>query len=155
MPESSETGAWEISGDKLAGAGLVGLRVDGNIPSGDAAGVAELDGTFADGATAVAGTSAAASGAGEVAGLPAEGDDAGGEIVGAFVGAGVSLDGEGDGTEEAALDDGEGAGDTVGGTLFVAGGCAGAVDAGGCKGEADGLDFGDGEGTGEDFVGDA
>lgn len=133
VPESSETGSWDVSGDNVAGAGLGGLRVDGNIPGADASGVA------------VAGTSADASGAGELSG---------GEIVGD----GVSLiDGDGDGTDEDAFDDGEGAGDTVGGAIIVAGDCAGAVDAGDCAGagEADGLVFGDGDGdgTGEEFVG--
>lgn len=144
-PELSSTGPCAVSGDKLdpAGVGLGGLLLVGNV-SGDSAGAAELEGTLADGTPAVAGTSAAT---GELAGLP-DGDDAGGDIAGAFTGA--SADGEGDagdGTGADSLDDGVGAGET--GVLVV----------GDCTGEADGLVFGEpgivgeifgeGEGTGD------
>lgn len=152
--DSSATG---LSGAKLVPAGerLGWLLLEGNI-AGDSAGVAEVEGTLApaDGTSAVAGT-------GELAGLP-DGDDAGGDTAGAFTG--DSADGEGDGTGADALDDGVGAGESG---ALAAGDCTGEADglvlgeaAGDCTGEADGLVwgeaagivggiFGDGEGTGD------
>lgn len=159
-PESSATGPCAVSGDKLdpAGAGLGGLLLEGKI-SGDSAGVAELEGTLADGTSATAG---------ELAGLP-DGDDAGGEDAGvddAGEFTGPPADGEGvagEGTGADSLDDGVGAGETAVGGVLVPGDCTGGL-AGGCNGEAVGLVFGeagivgeifgDGEASG-DFDGDA
>ncbi|KAF5479065.1 hypothetical protein F2P56_005570 [Juglans regia] len=57
--DSSLTGPCAVSGDKLDGTGLGGLLLDGKT-AGDSAGVAELDGMFADasGVGPFAGTSA-------------------------------------------------------------------------------------------------
>lgn len=72
---SSATGPCEVSGDKLAGADIGSLPVEGNIP-GDSDGVAELEGMLED----FAGTSATA---GEYAGV----------VTGVATGEGVAIDG--------------------------------------------------------------
>lgn len=131
-PDSSPTGPCAVSGDKLAGAGLGGLPLDGSV-TGASPGVAELDGMLAE-----------AAGVAELAGT--------GAFTGALTGV-VAGDetGTGDETGDDPFVDGLGVGETdVAGGL--AGDLAGESDGDFAGGETDG-DFAGGVDTGGETVG--